>query len=125
MLSVAHLPSKPQDDDIVGTAGLDPQRRIRELESDGVVADLIYLNGVPFQAAFNTRGVSAELEREGARAYNRWLGESCSHNPERHAGCAVLQVSDVGEAVADSRLGMPPRPARRVSRSRGRWGSSL
>jgi predicted TIM-barrel fold metal-dependent hydrolase len=56
---------------------------------------------VPFQAAFNTRGVSVELEREGARAYNRWLAEFCSHNPERHAGCAVVHVSDVGEAVAD------------------------
>jgi hypothetical protein len=93
------LSIKPRDEDIAGTAGWDPQRRIRELESDGVVADIIYPNGVPFQAAFNTRGVSAELEREGARAYNRWLAEFVSHNPERHAGCAVLQVSDVGEVT--------------------------
>ena len=92
---------KAQDDDIAGTAGWDPQRRIQELESDGVVADIIYPNGVPFQVAFNTRGVSAELELEGVRAYNRWLAEFCSYSPERHAGCAVLQVSDVGEAVND------------------------
>ena len=45
----------------------DHARRIRELEADGVAGEVIFPNGVPLSGL----GVDAEVELEGARAYNR------------------------------------------------------
>ncbi len=85
----------------------DPERRIRELEADGIVADIIFPDGsqsndAPFLAAHGPGAIGAdqELQSIGAWAYNRWLAEFCAHHPSRHAGLAVITIHDVDDAVA-------------------------
>ena len=78
----------------------DHERRVRELESDGVAAEVIFTNGVPFAGTDGGR-VDPELQLEGTRAYNRWLADLCSLAPGRRAGVAVLQLDDLESAVAE------------------------
>src|SRR3954453_3096780 len=66
-----------------GTTGLwDSDRRIKELEADGVVAEVIFPNGLPFNAAMDD-SYPAELQLAGTRAYNRWLVDFCGMAPDR------------------------------------------
>jgi predicted TIM-barrel fold metal-dependent hydrolase len=90
-----------------GRAGAwDPARRLQELEADGIVADVIFPDGsqsnaAPFQAAEGPGALGADpaLQSVGAWAYNRWLADFVSHDPERHAGLALVTVHDVDDAV--------------------------
>jgi predicted TIM-barrel fold metal-dependent hydrolase len=75
----------------------DPDRRIKELEADGVVGDVIFPNGGP---VLGLQGAGNELKYAAERAYNRWLADFCAVNPGRHAGVGVLSVDDVDRAVA-------------------------
>lgn len=78
----------------------DSARRLRALEDDGVVAEVVFPNaGVPFGGF----GESAdhELRGVGNRAYNRWLVDFCASAPGRRAGLAMLAVHDIGLAVAE------------------------
>src|SRR5580658_1811504 len=66
----------------------DPELRLKELEADGVVAEVLYVN-TPWP--FAPRGLNSlrsalhiepsgrqyELETAGLRAYHRWLGNLC------------------------------------------------
>ncbi len=88
------------------TGAFDPHRRLKELEADGIVADVIFPdgsqdNGPPFQASSGPGGVGVdwELQGVGAWAHNRWLAEFCATNPGRHAGVALMTIHDVDEAV--------------------------
>jgi predicted TIM-barrel fold metal-dependent hydrolase len=93
-----------------GRAGAwDPAARMRELDADGVAGEVIFPgaenHGVPFMGVAPASGrrdpVSAELERAGAQAYDRWLADFCACNPERAAGVAVLSFRDLETAVED------------------------
>ena len=93
------------------TGAWDHERRVRELEADGVAGEVIFPNGIPFTApARSTAPVDAALQLEGVRTYNRWLAELCELAPGRRAGVAVLTVHDVDAAVETvreaSRLGL-------------------
>lgn len=81
----------------------DFERRIRELEADGVAAEVIFPNpGVPF-GAFPMTG--AETDRDlvfaGMRIYNRWLADRVSAQPHRHAGIALIAIDDIERTVAE------------------------
>ena len=94
---------KNQDFVASGAEGAwDHEIRLRDLEADGVVAEVIFNNGVPFTPL--RRGqLSPELRLEGARAYNRWLAGFCQAAPGRRAGIAVLEMHDIEAAVAEIR----------------------
>jgi predicted TIM-barrel fold metal-dependent hydrolase len=86
----------------------DPHLHLQDLEADGVVADVIFPQGVvPFAdypsqpGMLPTIGYEAapEVQAAGCRAYNRWLAEFCNANPGRHAGVAVMPIRDVDAAV--------------------------
>jgi predicted TIM-barrel fold metal-dependent hydrolase len=82
----------------------DITRRLADLESQGVVAEVLFPNGVPFQGSqFEDAGRAAdpELTRAGMTAYNRWLADFCSQAPERFAGQALVLFDDVEQAVRD------------------------
>jgi predicted TIM-barrel fold metal-dependent hydrolase len=82
----------------------DSKLRAEKLESIGVVAEVLFPNGVPFQANRLddfARGADRDLEREGRQAYNRWLADFCAEMPERRKGQMVMDFSDVAEAVRD------------------------
>lgn len=85
------------------TAGLfDSDRRRRDLEAEGIVAEVVFPNAVPFESSFG-RTYLPELRAAGARAYNRWLADFCRDVPGRRAGMAVVAFDDIDTAVADVR----------------------
>jgi predicted TIM-barrel fold metal-dependent hydrolase len=82
----------------------DSKLRTENLESVGVVAEVLFPNGVPFQEnPFDdfARGGDRELLEEGRRAYNRWLVDFCAETPERRRGQMSMDFTDVDVAVAD------------------------
>jgi predicted TIM-barrel fold metal-dependent hydrolase len=86
----------------------DAQRRLREMEADGIVADVLFpdgslKNGAPFFGAAKPGTWKPELQGVGARAYNRWLAEFCAQNPGRHAGLALITIHDIESAAGEIR----------------------
>src|SRR5215472_12883699 len=82
----------------------DVARRLADLESQGVVAEVLFPNGVPFseqQFADAGRAADPELTRAGMSAYNRWLADFCAQAPGRLAGQALVLFEDVEQAVRD------------------------
>ncbi|MHB8465652.1 MAG: amidohydrolase family protein, partial [Acidimicrobiales bacterium] len=78
----------------------DSGRRLKELEADGVVAEVVFPNsGVPF-GGFGESG-DHELRGVGNRAYNRWLADFCVDVPNRRAGLAMLAVHEIDAACAE------------------------
>jgi predicted TIM-barrel fold metal-dependent hydrolase len=85
----------------------DSTKRMPALESDGVIAEVIYPNTVP--PFFPKSGLVAlaptkeEFPRRlaGLRAHNRWLAEWCAAYPDRRAGVGQILLNDVDEAVKD------------------------
>jgi predicted TIM-barrel fold metal-dependent hydrolase len=83
----------------------DPHLRIKEMEKDGVDAEIIFgILGVA------SRVRDPEAANEMLRIYNDWLKEFCSHYPERQIGLACLPYGDIDAAVTEihrvARLGL-------------------
>ncbi len=91
------------------TRNWDSDRRLRELDADGVVAEVVFPNTIP--PFFPTGQVIApapaaedyRLRLAGLRAHNRWLVDFCAEAPGRRAGLAQILLNDVDEAIADVR----------------------
>lgn len=89
----------------------DSDRRLAEMESDGVAAEVIFPNTVPPffpQASLVHQPPAASagdlaLRWEGLRAHNRWLADFCAAAPGRRAGIAQVLLHDVDAAVAEIR----------------------
>ena len=82
----------------------DSHLRTKNLESKGVVAEVLFPNGRPFQVNRLddfARMENFELAEEGRRAYNRWLVDFCSQTPERRRGQMQISLENVDQAVAD------------------------
>jgi predicted TIM-barrel fold metal-dependent hydrolase len=82
----------------------DSDRRWETLEAQGVVAEVLFPNGMPFQMnRFEdfARAGSVELTAAGRNAYNRWLVDFCAEAPGRRAGQAVVSFDDTDQAIAD------------------------
>ena len=94
-----------------GGRNWDSDRRLRELEEDGIVAEVIFPNTIPpffpksslvHQPPAATAG-DLELRSEGLRAHNRWLADFCAAAPGRRAGIAQILLHDVDAAVEEIR----------------------
>lgn len=86
----------------------DPDRRLRETEAEGIVAEFLHPDGplgvVPFFHSVCPVS-SPELRAAGARAHNRFLNDFCSVSPERLLGVhLVYPWPDMDAAVEDCRL---------------------
>jgi predicted TIM-barrel fold metal-dependent hydrolase len=82
----------------------DSDFRLKDMESQGVVAEVLFPNGLPFQTARggeNEAFAGRELDRQARMAYNRWLGDFCALTPGRRAGQALVSFDDVDQAVKD------------------------
>jgi len=82
----------------------DSDRRLESLEAIGVVAEVLFPNGQPFQINRlddYPHAASAELAAEGRQAYNRWLADFCAQAPERRRGQMQTSFLDAKQAVAD------------------------
>ena len=89
----------------------DSDRRRSEMESDGIVAEVLFPNTVPPfypKSSLTARppAVDArehELRWAGLRAHNRWLADFCAATPGRRAGIAQILLTDVDAAVEEIR----------------------
>lgn len=79
--------------------GWDPAERLKDMEIDGVEAEVIYTT-LGFRQFWLK---DAALQRACFAAYNDWLAEYCSYAPKRLAGLALVSLYDVGEAVHELR----------------------
>jgi predicted TIM-barrel fold metal-dependent hydrolase len=82
----------------------DSDARLAAIEREGVVAEVLFPNGQPFQAnrlEDFARTLDLELAAEGRGAYNRWLADFCAAAPGRRSGQAVVSFDDVDRAIAD------------------------
>src|SRR5258706_259085 len=109
-IGAKHVPGQNVRVDIMAEHGLysddkigkfrcrDPHLRLKDMETDGVDAEVIY--GILGTASkLNDRDASNEV----LRIYNDWLKEFCSHYPDRHIGLACLPYGSVDEAVKEGR----------------------
>ncbi len=78
----------------------DPQRRLDDLSTQGVVAEVLFANGTAFAEAGH-RTLPPELTRAANMAYNRWLVDFCSEGQGRLLGQALVNFDDIDQAVAD------------------------
>jgi predicted TIM-barrel fold metal-dependent hydrolase len=82
----------------------DSDARIESLERIGVVAEVLFPNGQPFQLNpfdDHPRAATAELAHAGRQAYNRWLADFCALAPERRRGQMQTSFLDVDQTVQD------------------------
>jgi predicted TIM-barrel fold metal-dependent hydrolase len=89
----------------------DPEQRDKELDADGVSAEVIFpdadavtgMAGPPFGAGLSAGEITdPELAFAGARAHNRFLVELCSHQVERRGGIGLVPIThDVPRAVTE------------------------
>jgi predicted TIM-barrel fold metal-dependent hydrolase len=85
----------------------DSAQRLKELESDGVVGEVLFPNTVP--PFFPSGNLLArpptpdtyELRWAGLKAHNRWMADFCADTPGRRAGMAQIFLNDVDDAVAE------------------------
>jgi predicted TIM-barrel fold metal-dependent hydrolase len=76
--------------------GNDPQRRLEDLDGEGIWAEVCYPSlGI---WAFNLR--TPRVAREGARVLNEWALEFQSHSP-RLVCTAAVPLLEIGDAVAE------------------------
>jgi predicted TIM-barrel fold metal-dependent hydrolase len=92
----------------------DMHARIRDMDTDGVVAEVIYhgvqdVRPVPWVGVGGFRlgelisTEARELYLVGMRIYNRWLADAVSIEPERHIAAALLPLWDIDVAIEDLR----------------------
>src|SRR5262252_6807021 len=74
----------------------DPHLRVKEMDRDGVDAEVIY--GI-LAAAAKLKDI--EASNEMLRIYNTWMADFCRQYPDRHIGLANLPYGDIDAAVAE------------------------
>ena len=74
----------------------DPHLRLKEMERDGVDAEVIF--GILGSAS---KMQDNEAAAEMFRIYNDWLKDFCSHYPDRHIGLACIPYGDIDKAVEE------------------------
>jgi len=84
-------------DEDVFPGGYDPDQRLRDLDLDGVDAEILF----PTIALGFYPITDAGLQWALFRAYNSWLAEFCRTSPERLKGIAMLNHETVNDAVAE------------------------
>ena len=85
----------------------DDAERMRDMEDEGVVGEIIFPNTVPpfFKSSVlicgNPSVENYKLWLQGIRAHNRWLAEWCAEFPERRAGIGLIYLNDLDAALED------------------------
>ena len=77
--------------------GHDPHARIKEMEIDGLSAEVLYPTLMLGLFGLHDAG----LQEACFRAYNDWLIEYCNVSPKRLIGIAAISVYDIDEAVKE------------------------
>lgn len=95
-------------------AGLqDPHARLRDMDAEGVVADVIFAGGqndeelpfVGFGSHAGPAGTSPELLELGGHIWNLWLADYVSAAPERLIGVMQAPISNLPAAIKEIEWG--------------------
>ncbi|MFP6704941.1 MAG: amidohydrolase family protein [Alphaproteobacteria bacterium] len=81
----------------VHEGGYDPAQHLRDMVIDGVYGEVLY----PSQGLFYYKVADPQLFSAICRAYNDWLAEFCSVDPDRLKAIAMINVDDVADAVSE------------------------
>ncbi len=95
--------------------GWDPAERVKDMDLDGVEADVIYTT-LGFRQFWFT---DAALQRACFRVYNDWLAEYCAYAPKRLAGLGLISLWDVDAGVKELERARGSGSSRRRTRSAG------
>ena len=88
----------------------DMDARRRDMDEDGVAADVIFhssQNGqpIPFISGgslfFNPTGADLTRAAAGIHIYNQWLADACSTAPDRHVGVIHLPAWDIEASIRE------------------------
>jgi uncharacterized protein len=77
--------------------GSDPTHRIKEMETDGLSAEVLFPTYLLPHFAMD----DGKLQAVCFRAYNDWLIDYCKVSPKRLIGIAAISVYDIDEAVKE------------------------
>ena len=92
--------------DQLRVGGWDPAERLKDQETDGLSAEVIYATYAMFLFALS----DGDLQEACFRTYNDWLAEYCGYAPDRLAGLGLVSVYNVDQAIAElqrcAKLGM-------------------
>jgi predicted TIM-barrel fold metal-dependent hydrolase len=98
------------DPEIDGSRNWDSTRRLKEMEADGTVAEVIFSNtSPPFSPRMFTElgepeaGTDYPRRWAGIQAHNRWLADFCSEAPGRRAGIAQIFLPNIEGSVNEIR----------------------
>ena len=80
--------------------GFDPKIRLKDMDAEGVDAAFLYPSLGLFVGGVKDPQFSAAL----CRAYNRWLADYCSADPQRLFGIAMLPMFSVEAAIEEMRF---------------------
>ena len=89
----------------------DPAARIKDMDTDGVDAEVLYVGG-PLQSS------DPALRLNSVRGYNRWLSDYASYAPGRLLGMAAIPIDTPERAVGGDRASRPRSPASPAATSR-------
>lgn len=78
-------------------SGWEPSARIKDMDRDGVEAELIFSS----PTRFNYAQTDARFQRAIFRSYNEWLLDFCSYDRKRFVPLPLISVLDVELAVED------------------------
>jgi hypothetical protein len=88
----------------------DTALRQQELESDGIVGEVVFPNTIPpFFPTLSFLDTDVENPEElrlrwaGLRAHNRWLADFCAELPGRRAGVGQILLHDIESALDEIR----------------------
>ena len=76
----------------------DPDERIKAMEVDGVVAEVVYST---IAARLYTTTVGGEFLSACFRAYNDWTAEFCQAYPDKLKGTGLINLDDVEDGVSE------------------------
>jgi len=80
--------------------GWDPIARIKDMDTDGVDAEVLYGSGDGGGVEMKT--TDRELRFAMMQVYNDWLAEYCSPNPARLVGIAEIPFWDINLAISEA-----------------------
>jgi predicted TIM-barrel fold metal-dependent hydrolase len=83
----------------VRKGGWDPAERCKEMDRDGVDAELLY--PTPRLCTGYTANPDRGFALACTRAYNDWLSDYCSYAPDRLAGVAVVPITGLSDALKE------------------------
>jgi predicted TIM-barrel fold metal-dependent hydrolase len=87
--------------------GSDPKRRLREMDREGVAAEVLFMGHQqamePFFVPTNRGGTSLDLRAAGLRAYHRWMADFIAASDGRFVGTADIAGVDMAATVAELR----------------------